>query len=576
MLDLGAVTVVAPNTGSEPETSPRDPVNSPGRPGTIRYIGDYQLLEEIARGGMGVVYKARQVSLNRLVALKMILTGTLASETELMRFQAEAEAAANLDHPNIVPVYEIGEHEGQHFFSMELIAGPSLKVPMASGKLEPRAGVRLLARAARAVHHAHQHGILHRDLKPANILLDSEGEPHVSDFGLAKRFTPGSSLEERGVTLTGSVLGTPHYMAPEQAEGRASNATTATDIYSLGTILYEVLTSQPPFQGETPLQIMRKVLEEEPERPSSICHSIDRDLETICLKCLQKDPASRYRTALEFAEELERVLKGEPILARPVSTRERVWRWCRRRPALAALLTSTVLLLLVVAIGSSILAGRLASAQKKTDQRSKEVRSALSRIIVSNGVRNLDQGDANGSLGWFIEAMRLDEDDPERQRMHRLRFGATLRISPRLVGYWSGNDAFEQFHFSPDRQSFVAIGKTYQSIGLSRLGGSIITLPVKGNGWVQDARFSEDGRSLFTFVIPSTHVPVGQLVGVEGWIETWDAVSGQKIGPPFQVPLTAFSGTESIHTGYSGMIPGSSLFFPALFCKWAVLGLPNR
>jgi WD40 repeat protein len=315
----------------------------------VRQFGEYELLDEIARGGMGVVYKARQVSLKRIVALKMILAGQFASPAEVQRFRTEAESAAHLDHPNIVPIYEVGDHEGQHYFSMKWIDGGSL----ASRKqlaADPRTAATLLERVARAVHHAHQRGILHRDLKPSNILIDGQGEPHVTDFGLARRVEA-----ESGITQSGAILGTPSYMAPEQARAE-KGLSTAVDVYSLGATLYELLTGRPPFQAATPLDTLLQVIEREPENPRSLNPRADRDLETICLKCLEKDLSKRYRSAEAFAEDLERWLNGEPIQARPVGTAERAWRWCRRNKAMAAALSGVALLLVALVIGSFLAA----------------------------------------------------------------------------------------------------------------------------------------------------------------------------------------------------------------------------
>jgi WD40 repeat protein/tRNA A-37 threonylcarbamoyl transferase component Bud32 len=312
----------------------------------VRYFGDYELIHEIARGGMGIVYKARQVSLNRIVAVKMILTGQLASEADVRRFRSEAEAAGNLDHPSIVPIYEVGEQDGQHYFSMKFIEGGSLAADRASAPTDPPSAAKRVATVARAVHHAHQRGILHRDLKPGNILIDAAGQPLVTDFGLAKRVEAGSAL-----THSGAIVGTPSYMAPEQAAGTKS-LTVAVDIYALGAILYELLTGEPPFRAQTPLETLMHVLEREPRRPRQLQPQLDADLETICLQCLAKDPQRRYATAEALAEDLERWLGGEPIQARPAGYGERAVKWARRRPALAGLLavsTGSAVTLLILA-----------------------------------------------------------------------------------------------------------------------------------------------------------------------------------------------------------------------------------
>ena len=312
----------------------------------IRYVGDYELSEQIGRGGMGVVYKARQVSLNRIVALKMILAGQLASDVDVKRFHAEAEAAANLDHPGIVPIYEIGEHEGQHYFSMGYVEGQSLAAKVAQGPLPPREAAELLQQVAEAVQFAHEKGVIHRDLKPANVLLDANGHPRVTDFGLAKRVTGDS-----GLTATGQVLGTPGYMPPEQAAGKLDHIIPASDVYSFGAILYTLLTGRPPFQAASPLDTLRQVLEEEPIAPRLLNRQVPRDLETISLKCLHKDRGHRYASARELADDLGRFLAGESIRGRRSLAVVKLarWTWRRHRGAAAGLLS---ILLLITTLAS--------------------------------------------------------------------------------------------------------------------------------------------------------------------------------------------------------------------------------
>jgi len=332
----------------------------PPRPNrTVRYFGDYELLEEIAQGGMGVVYKARQLTVNRLVALKMIRPGELISPSAVQRFRNETEAAARLDHPNIVPIYEVGDHDGSPYFSMRLFEAGNLAQALGDRLWPLRPTAELMLKAARAVHYAHQHGILHRDLKPANLLLDARGDPHVTDFGLAK-------LTEKDVTLTQSqmILGTPAYMAPEQAAGQAKQLTTAADVYGLGAILYRMLTGQPPFDGDNQMELLRRVQEEDPVRPDQLNSKVDRDLQTICLKCLEKAPDRRYSSAEAMAEDLAHWLAGEPIAARPVSARERFWRWCRRKPVVAGLI-GTVLIISVAGSGGVLWQWRQAKLNEK-------------------------------------------------------------------------------------------------------------------------------------------------------------------------------------------------------------------
>jgi hypothetical protein len=343
---------------------------------TVRYVGDYELLEEIARGGMGVVFRARQASLNRVVALKMMLKGEFAAEADVRRFRQEAESAATLDHPNIVPIYEVGEHEGHQYFSMKLIETPASSVPAAGDSFRDTA-IRLV-KVARAVHHAHQRGVLHRDLKPGNILIDRQGEPHVADFGLARKVD-----RSEDATRSGLIVGTPNYMAPEQA-GAEKSLTTAVDVWSLGVVLYEWLTGQVPFRGDDVVSTLMKVSTDDPASPRSLVSRIPRDLETICLKCLNKSPAARYRSAEDLADDLERWLRGEPIAARRISTRERVVKWARRRPALAGLLAVSVLAALTLSAAGWHYSARLAEQNETLTEERDRARIAAEKEAAAN------------------------------------------------------------------------------------------------------------------------------------------------------------------------------------------------
>jgi tRNA A-37 threonylcarbamoyl transferase component Bud32 len=300
-----------------------------------RDFGRYELLSEIGRGGMGVVYKARQKELERTVALKMILASHLASPDQVKRFQSEARSAARLRHSNIVQIHEVGQLHGQDFFSMEYIEGESLAERIARGPIDQQAALRIVAAVARAVEYLHRQGVVHRDLKPSNVLLDEEDTPYLTDFGLAKALFGGSDL-----TATGVIAGTPSYMAPEQAAGHREQVGPAADVYSLGAILYELLTGRPPFQADTPVDTLLEVLSGDPVLPRKLNPKIPRALELICLKCLQKSPGDRYASAEALADDLERFLRGEPLEARPPSLTQKFWAWTRRQPALAVRLTA--------------------------------------------------------------------------------------------------------------------------------------------------------------------------------------------------------------------------------------------
>ncbi len=354
------------------ERTPSGGQASNGQLPRIHYLGDYELLAEIARGGMGVVYKARQISLNRIVAVKMILAGQLATQADHDRFHAESQAAAVLDHPNIVPIFEVGEHEGQHYFSMGYVDGPSLSARLAKGPLAPKEAAALVATVAEALEYAHRQGVIHRDIKPSNILIDSQGRPRVTDFGLAKRVNGGSELTE-----TGQILGSPSYMPPEQAGGHVRAIGPASDVYALGAVLYAVLTGRPPFQAASSLETLKQVIEREP----------------VPLRQTQRGRASRpgndraevpgeigpaavcQRQAL--ADDLRRYLEGRPILARPAGRWEHAWRWCRRQPMVAGLSAAAVLLVVLVAVTST--AGYVSTSR------------ALDRVVAAQRERALEQ-----------------------------------------------------------------------------------------------------------------------------------------------------------------------------------------
>src|SRR5215471_12804479 len=307
-------------------------------------FGDYELLEQIGHGGQGVVFRTRQKSLNRIVALKVINLGQWASKTHVKRFRREAEAAASLDHAGIVPIHEVGERDGSCYFSMKFVEGGQLDEVVRRSPMSIRQAAELIAKVARTVHYAHEHGILHRDIKPGNILLDAKGKPHLTDFGLARLLETESS-----VTQTLDVLGTPSYMAPEQAVGNNAAVSSATDVYRLGAVLYQLLTGQPPFAGGTTYETIKLLEDTEPRPPRLLNPKIDRDLSTICLKCLEKDPKRRYSSARAFAEDLERWLKHEPIQARHTGFFSRGRKWVRRNPSIAVM--AAMLFALAVLLG---------------------------------------------------------------------------------------------------------------------------------------------------------------------------------------------------------------------------------
>jgi WD40 repeat protein/Flp pilus assembly protein TadD len=388
-------------------------------------IPGFEILRELGRGGMGVVYLARATRLNRLCALKMILAGDHASAASARRFLVEAETIARLRHPNIVQLYQIGDHDGRPFLEFEFIEGGSLASRLKGGvPWPPRAAVKLIETVARAIALAHRLEIVHRDLKPGNILLGADGTPKISDFGIAK------SLEleaQQRLTGTEAILGSPSYMAPEQAAGHTSEVGTAADVYALGAILYELLTGRPPFKGATMLETLGQVKTAAVVPPSRLQPGLPHDVETICLKCLRKERARRYASALELAEDLRRYQADEPILARRTSLWERAWLWCRRNPALAALTAAVVLLLVMATIGSTAAALWMGRAAGRADQARQRVERTLSDMQVAQGLMAGERGRAAEAMLWFAHAARLARDHPARAEANRVRVQAWSR-----------------------------------------------------------------------------------------------------------------------------------------------------
>jgi WD40 repeat protein/tRNA A-37 threonylcarbamoyl transferase component Bud32 len=520
---------------------------------SLRRFGDYELLGEIARGGMGVVYKARQVSLNRVVALKMILSGQLASEAEVRRFQQEAEAAANLDHPNILPVYEVGEQQGQHYFSMKLLEGGSLAGKVQELVQKPHEAVRLVAVVARAVHHAHRRGVLHRDLKPANVLLDGDGRPCVADFGLARK------VEAEGHTQSGTVVGTPAYMAPEQARG-SRGLTTSADVYSLGAILYELLTGRTPFEG-TAVEVLLRTIQEDPPPPRRVNPSLDADLEVVTMKCLEKEPARRYESAGALADDLERWLAREPILARPAGRWERLAKWARRRPAAAALLgvslLATVLLVAGLVTGIVMIAGAKRDTDRALD-REKEARGKLDdslqreqRLAYLSHVGIADRYLVEGNITAALRLLdRCDRPELRGWEWHFLNHRGrgeprTIRVGTQGEGrIVAGNFApgevplnegalVRAVAISPDG-SLVASGRARSAVTIFDTATGERRAALLGHtGQVMAVAFSPDGVRLAS---------VSGTPARKGEIKVWDVESGEELwSAPGSQACVAFS-----------------------------------
>jgi WD40 repeat protein len=465
-------------------------------------FADYELVAEIARGGMGVVWRARQDGLERDVALKMILTGQLATSAQVIRFYTEARAAARLAHPGIVPIHEIGEEEGQHFYTMRLMEGGSLAQLLKAGSLPPEEAARLVSGVARAIHFAHQRGVLHRDVKPSNILLDADQKPHIADFGLARL-----AEQDSAVSHSGMVLGTPAYMAPEQAAGRAEETTVAADVYGLGAVLYEALTGVPPFQAETPLQTLRLVMDAQPAPPRGRNSALDRDLEVISLKCLEKEPGRRYVSAAELADDLDRWLAGVPIRARPSSFLERLVSWARRKPGLATSLGALIAILcLALAITSLLLL--------KVEQESAARASALSleegQRLAFQSLVVVEENPGQGLLLALEAAARAPSVNARNALLVSLE---ACRERRRFLGH---EGRVGHCSFSRDGRRIATASADGTARVWDTLTGETISICRGHEGRVSSVVFSPDGGRVIT-------------AGADGTARIWDAVSGKEL-----------------------------------------------
>jgi WD40 repeat protein/serine/threonine protein kinase len=529
-----------------------DPTLAPGEQtqepilGRVHYFGDYELLEELGRGGMGVVYKARQVSLDRIVALKMILIGQLATEEDIRRFHAEAEAAARLDHPGIVPVFEVGRHGGHHYFSMAFVEGESLGRRLVHGLPAPREAAVLVKKVAEAIAYAHVEGVIHRDLKPANILIDRHGQPRLTDFGLAKRVESLGDKSERPMggqnqspllhnararelTATGQVLGTPSYMPPEQASGQRGVVGPLADVYSLGAVLYCLLTGRPPFQADNPLDTLLQVLDCEPVPPRQLNAAVPRDLETICLRCLEKELRKRYASAQDLVADLGRYLDGRPIVARPARVWERAVKWARRRPSVAALTMVSGLALVAIfvvalwyndqlraALSDSQQARGAAEKERDSANRARlvaEERELTARRYLYQAHLNLAQQAWNNSrIDRVQELLDAHFPEPGQQDVRGFEWYLLWRLCHSDRRTFAGSKAVNAVALSPDGKVLAIAGERQQEdrvrfLGFRTIGVITFWDPVTGKSLgelpgldaeVSSLAFTPDGKTLAT------------------------------------------------------------------------------
>ena len=551
--DLGHLHGAVPHAEENPALSDTVTMKAPQltatrRPSVVRYFGEYEILGELGIGGMGVVYKARQTKLRRIVALKMIKAGELANPQDVQRFQAEAKAVARLSHPGIVAVHEVGIHQGQYFYTMDFVGGGNLSKLHHDGPVSARRAAELVRQLAEAVHHAHGEGIVHRDLKPANVLLTEDGAPRITDFGLAKRMWVGEDSLEAPLTETGQILGTAGYMSPEQAAGKTRLVGPPADIYALGSILYALLTSRAPFVGESLADTIQQVIHKEPVSPRALNPSIARDLETICLKCLEKEPHKRYGTAQLLADDLGRFLEGRPVVARPISRAARTWRWCRRNPLVAGLITTVATTLL---IGTAVswyfadqnrqsadanfeLAGLERKARQVADQRKREAEASAQ--LAETRRKESDEYARLARRHLYCAHMNLTQKYWDEGRI-----GAVLKLLERhrpekgeedLRGfewhYWQRRCHSELLLFG-GHTSFVA------TVAFNSEGTRIVTASHDRTVKVWDASSGDlkltlighsDAVRCAVFSPDSTKIASASY---DGTVRLWDAASGQKL-----------------------------------------------
>jgi serine/threonine protein kinase/WD40 repeat protein len=534
-------------------------------PSELPIIPGYEIVKELGRGGMGVVYWAWQMSLNRAVALKMVLAGSHASSGELERFRTEAEAIARLHHPNIVQIYDVGRHGAHPYMTLEYVEGGSLAQKLTGAPQPARQAAQLVETLARAVHSAHEHGIIHRDLTPGNVLLTADGAPKITDFGLAKLVVGGREVR----TQSGAIVGTPSYMAPEQAAGRGKEIGPATDVYALGTILYEMLTGRPPFRAETPLETLIQVQADEPVPPSRLQPKLPRDVATICLKCLEKDPSKRYGTAVALAEDLRRFLAGESILARPVGSPEKLWRWCRRKPVVTGLAASVAFLLIVITLVSTLSA--LWLGRERIETKKQLVNAYLSQVQALRGSGRAGHRFTSlqilGDTAKLVRSLKLDDEYIPKLRNEAIACLALFDLSlEKEWDGWSPNESSKidfdgaLAHYArADRKGAVSIRRVEDD-------AEILRLPAHGyagssyNFGLYSLWWSRDGKFLAVESEPDHGLKVWRLAERKCIVETEAAFTSKMGAADFspdgrELVVGHQDGTLSLHDLSSGQPP---------------------